>query len=591
MSPEVLAGQDLRRADLSGRDLRGADLKNGRLLLADLSGADLSGADLTGADLRGACLAGATLHDVVLGDSTRLEGCVLADTGFSAEGTVARGTVDAWRRARRAIVAVLDNLDSADPDDALDALDAADLALGGWSWAWSHLGQALARAANDDAALDVLITAVALDSQPATRKALADVLMRRDDLESAALSYRRLASQNPDNAMYAASLGYLAGRLGKLDEAREALDHAIALGKTDRNTWSALGMVAFGQDDFDRARQAFVHAASTDRAAHVANLVRFHLADDDPVAAGRASERLPVGEYRELRAQVGAALGGPSAGLEEIMRQRLAARQPEPTPLPVPYAMIDRLRREHPELAPFPADVRFASPYAVGLLFPTPHNVRIAWFDGHSLQLSQERLPELPTGDDAQAMLDLVAAQPPLADPAVPPLFDERTAGEEVLHLFPRPPGLLARRLEGLDARLQDQYGLAASAWSGPHAIVDALVPDTAGRRPDDTPVAWIPPTARRRGPARWQLAQVVAWIGLDRRRFLADGQLVASPQLGEILDHASPTERRELLGMAGVVWLRWFSGLARLWPERRGRFYSRFVDVLNAVETGLGEG
>jgi len=387
-------------------------------------------------------------------------------------------------------------------------------------------------------------------------------------------------------------IGALASRVGDLDGAATALEGVLAENPADLDARFALADVRLRQGDLDGARECL-----------------------------KGVEGAPADA---LRARLDALTNGEPAPPPPPPEEP-APPSPTSVALPITHEELGRLRAVVPGLGPFVEHVFFASPHAIGHLVPTGNGLGVVFRGpgavgsgvasealqevagivvtsaahravGPTLGVWLEPGPLDPVAPrEASRVVREVAARPPVRGVAAPRLFDGRSPAAELTHLVGNlRPKALRDRLRGLGAVLEDRFGVDEEAVWGEDLVLDGLCPDVVLVRPEGMVLA-LPPGAVRRGAVLWHRAQALAWTCVDRAQFLRTG--VLAPGEGSpaaILDGLEPAGQMRAIGLAYLVWLRWFLGLTDLWPDRRERFLYRAIAVLEEVGTArlltLGE-
>lgn len=107
--------------------------------------------------------------------------------------------------------------------------------------------------------------------------------------------YRKLIAKNPNDYRYQSGLGAVLTESNKLDEAKAALDRAVALNPRDPGTRQALAMYYIRIDDKSKARIEFKKMLALDprRNCHCGGVQAY--LGLDPVKTKNASVRQPAG--------------------------------------------------------------------------------------------------------------------------------------------------------------------------------------------------------------------------------------------------------------------------------------------------------
>jgi tetratricopeptide (TPR) repeat protein len=160
---------------------------------------------------------------------------------------------------------------------------------------WRHLGGALQRAGQSEAALVAFTRAAQVAPSSALhvqRGVLLESLARADE---AADAYRAAAELAPDSAEVMLRLGLGQRRIGNVEGAAAAIRQAAMLGPNNSNAWFALGLVEQDRCSFMAAVDAYRRALDirSDFAEAAVNLGTCHQEIGDMTAA-RAAYRLAV---------------------------------------------------------------------------------------------------------------------------------------------------------------------------------------------------------------------------------------------------------------------------------------------------------
>lgn len=644
-----LRGRDLRGADLRGRSLVLADLQGARLEGADLRDADLRGANLADCDLRGVLREGARFEGALLlgarsdephlsdfrprGDDAaeawravvgRLAGVLDDPAGVDADEALeavdeAALRLPEWRfvwvwlarhldRAGRddlaldvAITAV--GLDPRGPARAVLArllLDRGDYESARLAYErlredypedpqlLAELGYALGRLGETDEARACLQAAVAGGVRgPNTLSALGMVAWEQGDAAAAGEAFAEAAEASGGAPTHVLTLSRYLEAVGDLTAARDVLQ-GILDGPDAGTVRLRAATLASGLGDLEAAVAGFEEAL---RLAPGSTEARLGLADAR-LRQGRPDEALTAlagvdtAAAAPLRARIEARRQGLPAPIE------VAPLPPPPAPpavaLPLTQEELNRLRTSEPTASPYVDHVFFASPQAIGHVLQAGPDSVVA-FRGEQPDLVplrlQGRLQPAPARVARDFLLEVATGEPAAADEAVAALFDGRSVAEELQHLSAGLWPGLRRRMPHLCACLADRYGLdPALPVTGDRAVLDPLVPDTVLLL-DGRATLCVPPSAHRRGDPRWQVAQALAWYGVDQEVFFRRGALVPHPEAPVARLLADRQDRPAIVGLSYVAWLRWFLGLARLWPDRRERFGYRALAVVEEID------
>lgn len=602
-----LAGADLRGADLGDASLALADLRGASLRGTDLRGADLRGANLTSTDLSGARLSGARLHGIVIGPGER---------DWGAQAPLRLSDSLAWESAVEAIARLAH---SPGPLPLLlDTLDDINARLPGWAAPWGVVASQLATAGRAADAEQLLKMGLALTSSRVLRHDLARLYLSLGQPQEAGPWLEKLHADDPENPNINADLGYVLGQGGDLARARDLLERAVEGGADGAETWSALGMVAMSQRDYRRAIQACKSAVYRDPTAadHAVNLARVYEAQGDLIEALRAlpdrgSDAI-LWYAAELAAQVGdlqratqassrlITCGNPSlrVAAAELLRELSLRFGPGGSAAMASSEPGSDLRNTIEALAggrPLPERARpsflvgsavIAPAVEVPLhpdLLPAPHQ-SLGWHP-------TEPVPDLrpATASEARdALLELASAPPRPAPDGARPLFggDLRSELARLAEVQPT-PGLRAR-IEGWGELARWRIGPVEPLLQGQSLNLDGVHPGACYVAHGQ--VRWsLPPCALTQGNTLWHRAQALAWLGVDAQVFSESGRLVPAEHAADLLHllGEEPENRRAMIAAVYLVWLRYTSGMAQIWPSQQATYASRAIAVVESTFEG----
>jgi superkiller protein 3 len=188
-------------------------------------------------------------------------------------------------------------------DESIEALKQAVRLFPGWHIAEANLALSLAASGRHGEAAEHYEKSLTIKEQPAVWLSLGDVYVALGKLDQAKEAYEKALAGNPRSSIACQRLGALHARRGKFEECEAELRKAVELDPQNVEAWALLGAVAARKGQFTRARSCF------DEAAHAEKL---------PPAAQRGAHRLEI--FR--------------AGLEKALAEWKGS-VPEPPPLAV----------------------------------------------------------------------------------------------------------------------------------------------------------------------------------------------------------------------------------------------------------------
>ena len=127
-----------------------------------------------------------------------------------------------------------------------------------------NLGLALLKSGKPDEAIKSLEQALKVREQPAFRVSLAAAYLQTGKLDLALEHYQKALSADPGNLTALQGLAIAQQRSGDVSAAKETLEKALAIKKSDPNTSYNLGAIYFSEHQYQKAIDQFAVAAEFD---------------------------------------------------------------------------------------------------------------------------------------------------------------------------------------------------------------------------------------------------------------------------------------------------------------------------------------